>query len=89
MDAIKFAKAETLERRLSAKPPDDLDFISHELFTKLHACPPPSIAKSSNQKIWKERSFAKLYLLNDEHMEDPDLPHGIDSWTWSPLSGLR
>ena len=26
-----------------------------------------SIAKSSLSKIWKERSFAKLYLLNDEH----------------------
>ena len=56
-DSRMDAKAEILERRLSAKPPDDLDLISHELFTKLHACPPPSIAKSSNQKFGKNEAL--------------------------------
>eukprot|EP00439_Symbiodinium_sp_Y106_P015582 s9848_g2.t1 len=45
-------------------------FISQELFAnKLHACPPPFYSQEQLSKIWKERSFAKLYLLNDEHME--------------------
>ena len=58
----------------------DLYFISQELFAnKLRAC------QEQLSNIWKERSFAKLYLLNDddEHMEDPDgaYPMALDSWT--------
>ena len=62
----------------------DLYFISQELFAnKLHACPPPFYSQEQLSKIWKERSFAKLYLLNDEHMEDPDGAYrmALDSWT--------
>ena len=60
----------------------DLYFISQELFAnKLRAC------QEQQSKIWKERSFAKLYLRNDEHMEDLDGAYSMA--LDSPLYCLR